>query len=439
MKIKVGITDIDGVMRCKYLSQDKFDSSVRSGLSFCGVVFGWDMHDKLYDDVDVTGWDTGYSDLTARIDTSTKRSAPWNPNTEFYLMDFPDCPACPRALLRNITKQLQDIGYDPMCAFEYEWFNFKETSQQVHEKEFQHLTPLTQGNFGYSGTRLEMNQSYSSSLFTSLPEFNVPIEAFHTETGPGVYEVAIPYCRAVEMADRAVCFKMAVKEIAANHGITPTFMAKIDPDLPGCGAHIHQSLAHFEGKLAGKNAFYDPEQPHMMSTVMQHFLAGQLYCLPKIMPLFAPNINSYKRLVEGMWAPTKPSWGLENRTSTHRVIQGLEGTASKAMRIECRVGGADINPYLALAASLASGLYGITHKLALEPEAKGNIYADRSIPNIPGTLKDAVREMEANLALCNELFGEAFTAHYIKTRKWEVRQFQLAVTDYERKRYLEAL
>ena len=281
MKIKVGLTDIDGVMRCKYLSQDKFKSSYLNGLSFCGVIFGWDMHDKLYDDVDVTGWDSGYSDLLAEIDIATKRIAPWNPSTEFYLMDFPSCPACPRALLKQIVSQFHEIGFDPLCALEYEWFNYAESSQQVHQKNFTNLTPLTYGNYGYSGTRLELNQDYAHELFTALPAFDVPLEALHTETGPGVYEVAIPYCNAVKMADRAVCFKMGVKEIAAKHKITPTFMAKIDPDLPGSGAHIHQSLAFLHGENNGKNAFFSPSDPLMMSQTMKHFLAGQLYCLPR--------------------------------------------------------------------------------------------------------------------------------------------------------------
>ena len=252
----------------------------------------------------------------------------------------------------------------------------------------------------------------------------------HTETGPGTYEAAISYSNILEAADRAVLFKTSVKEIAYQHGIMATFMAKVNEQLPGCGGHVHQSLWNREGN----NAFYHDTDPANMSEVMKQYIAGQLYCLPELLPMYAPTINSYKRLVEGAWAPTTHTWAIDNRTVALRVLAG----GANSCRLETRVIGADVNPYLAMAAALASGLYGINNKLSLQPPTTGNGYADRSHGTLPATLAEATAKMKQS-TIAAEILGEPFVQHFVETREWEWKQHLKAVTDWEMKRYFEII
>ena len=260
----------------------------------------------------------------------------------------------------------------------------------------------------------------------------MPLEGIHTETGPGTYEAAIMYANILEAADRAVLFKTGVKEIAYRHGIIATFMAKINENLPGCGGHVHQSLWD---KAAKKNLFYNERDPSKMSELAKNYVAGQLYCLPHVLPMFAPTVNSYKRLVEGAWAPTTLTWGIDNRTVALRVL----ANTSKSCRLETRVIGSDANPYLAMAGCLASGLYGIKNKLKLkQPATVGNGYEDFSNGVLPSTLMEATRQMKTS-KISRELFGEKFVEHFTQTREWEWRQHLKAVTDWEYKRYFEII
>tara|TARA_B100000674_G_scaffold497526_1_gene531627 strand:+ start:945 stop:2315 length:1371 start_codon:yes stop_codon:yes gene_type:complete len=428
-KIRVAIVDIDGVLRGKYITSDKYESIKKNGMGFCSVIFSWDVNDECYDNVESTGLHTGYHDIIAKVDKKTETLIPWS-NTLFYMMDFPNFEACPRNLLKNIVSKGRKMGYQANFGLEYEWFNFAETSNELHEKEFKNMKKMNHGNFGYSHLRLSQNGNYCNELMEKLAAVNIEIEGLHTETGPGAYEIALKYCETLKMADTAVFFKTIVKEVSNGYGITPTFMAKIDKDIAGCGCHIHQSLSEIE---SGKNIFFDGTEENNMSEVMKYFLAGQLYCLPYILPFFAPNINSYKRLVEGYWAPTRSSWGVENRTTTHRVVKARKNT-----RIECRVGGADLNPYLAIAASLASGLYGIRKKLELPKKIDGNAYKSE-LESLPKDLAGAVEKMKSKISLLNDLFGEKFVNHFIKTREWECKKYREHVTDWEKKRYLEII
>jgi glutamine synthetase len=240
------------------------------------------------------------------------------------------------------------------------------------------------------------------------------------------------YSDILEAADRAVLFKTAVKEIAYRHGIMATFMAKIREDLPGCGGHVHQSLWD-KGKK--ENLFYEEKDGDKMSATMRSYLAGQLYCLPFILPFFAPTVNSYKRLVEGAWAPTTLTWSIDNRTVALRALPA----GKKSCRLETRVMGADVNPYLAMAACLASGLYGIRHQLQLDqPPVKGNGYADSSYGVLPTTLQEATERMKSS-DVATELFGDVFVRHFVQTREWEWRQHLKAVTDWEYRRYFEII
>ncbi len=436
-KIKFAFADIDGVLRGKMIHPKKFIDGLESGYGFCDVVWGWDSSDTVYDNVKLTGWHTGYPDQMCRIDLSTLRNVPWDNDIPFFLADFSkadgnDLAPCGRSLLKRIAKQCAGMGYHAEFAQEFEWFNFVETPQSLKEKSFTNLESLTPGMFGYSILRTSLNDGFYNDLFDLLLQFNIPLEGLHTETGPGVYEAAILHDEVLAAADKAVLFKTAVKEIAGKHGIMATFMAKWSESLPGCSGHIHQSLWT---KDQSKNLFYSADDEYNMSDLHKHYLAGQLYCLPQILPMYAPTINSYKRLVEGAWAPTTMTWGIDNRTTALRVIH----TSEKYTRLETRIPGSDTNPYLAMAATLASGLYGIKNKLPLTiPASTGNGYEDKRNGILSPNLFEATSIMK-NSALAKELFGEAFVDHFTNTRLWEWRQYSKAVTDWELKRYFEII
>lgn len=435
-RVKVAVADIDGILRGKYLHKEKFAAAAEGGFGFCDVVFGWDSHDQCYDNTTVTGWHHGFPDALARLDLSTQRRVPWDHNVPFFLGEFVSndgspYPVCPRQVLKRVLRRAEKLGFSAMCGHEYEWFNFTETPQSWAEKRGVGPQPITPGMFGYSLMRAGQNRDFFTAIMDELLAFRVPIEGLHTETGPGVYEAAILYSDALEAADRATLFKASVKEIGHRFGIMPTFMAKWNEKLPGCSGHMHQSLLDENGT----NLFYEASAPHRMSAVFKHYLAGQMHLLPQILPMFAPTINSYKRLVEGAWAPTRVNWGADNRTVAFRVIPA----SKKSTRLETRVGGSDINAYLGVAAALAAGLYGIEHKLELpHPAVVGNGYRDEAAEVLPRNLEEAANRMgESKIA--RELFGDAFVDHYVSSRIWEWRQFQAAVTTWERERYFEII
>jgi glutamine synthetase len=436
-RVKIAFADIDGILRGKYISTEKFLSVIENGMGFCDVIYGWDAGDATYDNVQYTGWHTGYPDSPAILDLNSFRKVPWEDDIPFFLGELMDrngnaSPVCSRQLLKKIKAEAVQQGYSPIFSQEFEWYNFAETPQTANEKQFKNLSPLTPGMFGYSILRSSLENPYFKDLFDGLTKFKVPIEGIHTETGPGTYEAAIVYADVLEAADRAVLFKTAVKEIAYRHGVMATFMAKVNENLPGCGGHVHQSLWDKAGKA---NLFYGEEDKMKMSGVMKSYTAGQLHCLPFILPMFAPTINSYKRLVEGAWAPTTLTWGLDNRTVALRILGG----SAQSARLETRVIGSDVNPYLAMAACLASGLYGIRNKLELKQAATtGNGYQDFSNGILPSTLIEATQQMKTS-KLANELFGETFVEHFTHTREWEWRQHLKAVTDWEYRRYFEII
>jgi glutamine synthetase len=436
-KVKIAITDIDGVLRGKYVAVEKFLSTIDGDTGFCDVVFGWDSNDVAYDNTAYTGWHTGYPDAPVKLDIDTFRKIPWEDNVPFFLGSLQDIDGnaahvCPRQLLIKIGSEANTMGFHPMFSQEFEWFNFAETPKSAHDKNYRGLTPLTPGMFGYSILRSTLQNPFFTDLFGLLKDFDVPLEGLHTETGPGVLEAAIQYSPLLPAGDRAVLFKSSVKEIGYRHGVMATFMAKISETLPGCGGHVHQSLWDKAGK---KNLFYEKNVPDHMSDVMRSYVAGQLYCLPHILPLFAPTINSYKRLVEGAWAPTTLTWAVDNRTVALRVLSG----GMKSCRLETRVIGSDVNPYLAMAGSLAAGLYGIRKKIKLkQPQTSGNGYRDISYGTLPSNLHDATQQMK-NSDIAREILGEKFVEHFIQTREWEWRQHLKAVTDWEYKRYFEII
>lgn len=438
-KVKLGGCDIDGVMRGKYVSLDKFFSSLEGGAGFCDVIFGWDSADALYDLGKVTGWHTGYPDMVAKIDPTTMRFIPWEPGAAFFLLDFygrdgQPLSVSPRQVLQRVVGVAAEMKLAAYMSVEYEYFLFQESAHSIREKDFRNLMPLSPGMFGYSLLRAGTHSELSHQIMDSMREYGVEIECFHTETGPGVYETAIKYEHVLRAADNAALFKAGVKELCARQGLLPTFMAKWNQNLPGCGGHLHQSLWDREGR---QNLFGLRAEGDALPALMQHYLAGQLKLMPELTVLFCPTVNSYKRLVPNSWAPVNASWGFENRTTALRVIRS--GAANSA-RVEQRLAGADANPYLAMAACLASGLYGIVNRLELGPCCTANAYSlDKEVaPHLPRSLEEAVcRFSESQFA--REFFGEEFVEHYVSTREWEVKQFQRAVTNWEMDRYFEII
>lgn len=433
--VKVGIFDIDGVMLGKYMSRDKFFSALEHGFAFCDVILGWDSKDKLYDNVKYTGWHTGYPDASVRIIPSTCRELVFEDNQLLFMAEFTNAAEliCPRATLRRVLGKATDMGFDAFAALEYEFFVFDETPESIRAKGYRNLKPITPDNFGYSIIRNTVHAEFYHQILDMSQKMDFPIEGLHTETGPGVLEAAITVDNAEAAGDKAALFKTFMKVLAQRNNKMATFMAKWSANYPGQSGHIHISLKHREG---GQSAFYDPQLTHNMSKIQRHFLAGQQKLMPELLAMFSPTVNSYSRLIPGYWAPTDATWGVENRTTALRVIPGSD----KSQRIEYRLGSADANPYLALAAAIGSGLYGIEHELEPGPEIKGNSYEQKHSRELalPRTLWDAAQNLKFSNA-ARQLFGAEFVEHFAATREWEEREFRKHITDWELDRYFEII
>ncbi|MGJ8563056.1 MAG: glutamine synthetase family protein [Alphaproteobacteria bacterium] len=432
--VKVGVFDIDGVMRGKYISSDKFSSAVSGGIGFCDVIFGWDVNDQLYSGVEYTGWHSGYPDAQANIDIDSRRALSFEGNTPFFLADFAGRAAavCPRNLLKRVIRKCEDMQFVARAGIEYEFLVFNETSQSVIEKSYKNLVPFGEGNSGYSVLRNSVHSDFYTYVLEHMEKLNIPIEGLHEETGPGVLEAAITVDTILESADKAALFKTFFKVLCQKQGKIATFMAKRSNDAPGQGGHIHLSLAD----QSGNSVFHDREMPNKISETMRHFIGGQQKLLPEFLALLAPTINSYSRLTPGFWAPTTASWGIENRTVALRAIPG----SPKSQRVESRVPSADSNPYLALSAALASGLYGIENKIEPTTPMTGNAY-EQKMPDmfkLPGTLLEASQRLNDS-TVAREWFGDEFVDHFVATREWEVREFQKHVSDWEVERYFEII
>ena len=442
-KVKVAVSDIDGILRGKYLHKDKFFGAAQphpdGGFGFCDVVFGWDMTDTCYDNSSLTGWQHGFPDALARIDLATYRQVPWDGGVAFFLGEFVNAdgspsPICPRQTLKRVLRRAEKLGLLVMTGMEFEWFNFAETPQSWAAKRGVGPEPITPGMFGYSLLRMNHKREFLNALMDEMAAFGVPIEGLHTETGPGVYEVAILFSEALEQADRSVLFKTGAKEIGARFGVMPSFMAKWSQQYPGCSGHIHQSL--WDDSTAGaRNLFFDANAPRRMSAMFESYVAGQVACLMEFGPMLWPTINSYKRLVDGFWAPVKPTWGIDNRTASFRVLAG----SPKATRLETRCPGADVNPYLAMAAVIAAGLDGVEKGLTLSaPPVTGTNQGSENIARAPRTLIETTRNFRQS-DIARDWLGDAFVDHFAATREWEWRQWLDGVTDWELKRYFEVI
>lgn len=426
--VKVGLFDLDGILRGKYISREKFLSALDGGFGFCDVVLGWDSDDKLVDNLSYTGWHTGYPDATARVLPETGRNLPYEDDGLFFLGEFSGAAEklCPRALLRKTIDRIREAGFEPYSAFEYEFFCFDETPESVREKNFQNLKPLTPGNFGYSVLRNSVKNEFHRELWSVCDAMQLGLEGLHTETGPGVLEAAITVDKSLDAADKAALFKTFAKVVAERNDKMVTFMARWNANLPGQSGHIHMSL---------KDAFFDPDAPHGISPTMRHFIAGCQKLMPELLVMVASTVNSYTRLQPGFWAPTNATWSVDNRTCALRAISG----SNKSQRLEYRVAASDANPYLALAAALASGLYGIQHKLEPTAPVQGNAYTQQDEAlKLPETLWEAAQKFRQS-QFARDFFGADFVDHFATTREHEEREFRKHVTDWELKRYFEII
>lgn len=431
---KVGVFDIDGVFRGKYMDRDKFESALQNGFGFCDVVLGWDSDDQLFDNTEVSGWHTGYRDAPVSLDLGTVRRVPDEDDTILLIGQFGgDYQAvCPRRVLARVCAKANQMGYVAQAALEYEFFLFNETPQSARAKGYRDLEPLTPGMFGYSMLRAGVHAELYQGLLETMDTLECPIEGLHTETGPGVIEAALRYDEALAAGDKAALFKTFTKILAQRMGLMATFMSRWSNQYPGQSGHIHLSLERLDTR---ENVFWDASAPDQLSTTMRHFIAGQVVLMPQLLPMVCATVNAYRRLVPGMWAPTHATWGIENRTAAIRVIPcGVKGTRS-----EYRLGPADANPYLALAAALASGLWGIEHRVELPPMVQGNAYQNPGHAELlPATLSEATKRFAAS-DVARELFGDTFVDHFAATRDWEDRLARKHVTDWDLARYFEII
>lgn len=433
--VKVGVFDIDGVLRGKFMQREKFLNVLEEGFGFCDVVLGWDVNDQLYDNTNYTGWHTGFPDAQVAVVPETGRQVPFEDNTWLFLGEFVGDAAqiCPRNVLKRVLDRAEDMNFGVKAGFEYEFFVFSETPESVRAKNHQDLTPISLGNAGYSMLRQSTLSGFYREMFETCAAMNMPLEGLHEEMGAGVIEAALSVDTGLEAADKAALFKTYAKALAQKNGMMATFMAKWSEKEAGQSGHIHLSLTSPDSK---SSAFHDPDDSNGISTNMHHFIGGQQALMPEFTALFAPTVNSYRRLVPGLWAPTAASWGVDNRTCALRIITGSE----KSQRVEHRLPGADANPYLALAAAIASGLYGIENEIEPGTAITGNAYeaelpAERQLPRV---LEDAARDFK-NSAAARDWFGDAFVDHFAASRDWEAREAHKYVSDWELARYFELI
>ncbi|MBV9883876.1 MAG: hypothetical protein JO276_12785 [Sphingomonadaceae bacterium] len=432
---KVGLFDMDGIFRGKYMGADKLASALAGTFGFCDVVLGWDSSDQLYDNVRYTGWHTAYPDAEVRLLPETERAIPFEGDMPLILGEFAGAAEaiCPRGILRRVLDKAAALGCKVKAAAEFEFFVFEESPQSVRDKGYRNLKPITPGHFGYSMLRSGVHADFYHELWSTCEKMRIELEGLHTETGPGVIEAALRVDDALEAADKAALFKTIVKILCQRRGWMATFMAKWSPDWPGQSGHLHMSLVDAE---SGRSRFHDEAEPLAMSQEMRWFVGGQQALMPELLAMFAPTVNAYTRLIPGFWAPTAALWGYENRTCALRVIGG----SAKSQRVEYRIGAADINPYLALAAAIGSGLWGMEQRIEPDAPVEGNAYAVEppSERRLPTTLWEAAQRFRAS-APARALFGDDFVDHYAATREWEEREARKAITDWQLARYFEII
>jgi glutamine synthetase len=435
--VVVAFTDHYGRLMGKRVDAEFFlDSVLGSGTHGCDYLLTTDMEMEPVPGYQYANWELGYGDFHLVPDISTLRMADWLEKTALILCDVQDekthkpVPIAPRSLLKKQLGAADESGFSCFAATELEYYLLENSYRQAFEKGYHDLRPAGYYLEDYhilQGTRTE---KFTSVVRRHLKNSGVPVETSKGEWGLGQHELNVRYADALLMADNHVVYKQCMKEVADAMGLSVTFMAKFVSDQAGSSSHIHMSLWK-----DGKNAFAGDEQfgPVKGSAIFRWFLGGWIKHVPDVMPFYAPTVNSYKRFVDGSWAPTRLAWSYDNRTAGFRVV----GHGS-SLRIECRIPGADCNPYLALAASLASGLDGIKNQI--EPPAcfEGDIYAAAHLPRVPYTLAEATAIFEQS-EFAKNTFGKEAVEHYSHYFRTEQRAYDTSVTDWERKRYFERI
>jgi glutamine synthetase len=444
--VKIGAADIEGVYRGKRVAARHFLNSLEDGFAQCDVLYGWDIAENVLPNLKVSNWERGFADIIMKPDLTTFAMVPWEENVASCICDLwtehgEPVSVSPRFVLNNVVERALSLGFEPMAASELEFRFFRENQVTVREKNFgPNLTPLNPGLNCYAISQASADDHLLGRIARMMRDHGVEIEGYNREHGPGMYEMNIRYSDALTAGDRTMLFKTGVKEICHQLGYTASFMAKWNDQEDGSSGHSHVSLWDRDG---AKNVFWDEGKEGHMSETMRQFLAGVLDKLPEFMALYAPVINSYKRYVEGAWAPLNTTWGMDNRTCSVRVIN----VGRNAIRIENRVPGSDANFYLVFAATLASGLYGIERKLELPPRLDGNAYDQASVA--AAIEQGRVKALAHNLTVATDLLeksdtareylGNDFVDHFVATRRWEVKEYEKAVTNWDRRRYLELI
>lgn len=432
--VMVAAPDMQGRLVGKRFHAAHFLDSGYQETHCCNYLFATDMEMVTVAGYASTSWAKGYGDYVMKPDLSTLRRVPWLVGTALVLCDMLDhhthqeIAISPRAILKRQVARAQALGYQPMAATELEFYIFEQSYDALRDGGTDHLTPVSAYNEDYHLFQTTKEEPLMRALRNGLYGAGIPVENSKGEAEAGQEEINIRYDRMVTTADFHVITKQATKEIAHGLGKSVTFMAKYDHRRAGSSSHVHQSL----WTLDGAPAFLDKDADYGMSALMRHYMAGQLAHAREITALLAPYVNSYKRFCVGMFAPTKAVWSLDNRTAGFRVC----GDGTKAVRVECRIGGADLNPYLACAALLAAGLAGIEGKMELEPEMQGDNYSNATAREIPKTLRCSADLLEGS-AMLRAAFGDDAVDHYTRAARWEIEEHDRVVTDFERQRLLE--
>jgi glutamine synthetase len=421
------IVDMQGRLMGKRFHAQHFIDSGYEETHGCNYLLAVDMEMTTVQGYKSSNWQTGYGDYVHKPDLKTIRRVPWLPATAMVMCDLLDhhthelVPHAPRSVLKAQVARAEKLGFTPMMASELEFFLFENSYNSLFDAGYRGLVPLSRYNIDYSILGTSKEEGVMRAIRNGLFGAGIPVENSKGEAEAGQEEINVKYSDALDTCDMHSIVKNGVKEISHQHGLAATFMAKWSHRHAGSSSHIHQSL--WSG---GKNAFYDPKAKYGMSDLMRHFLAGQLAHAQEVTAFLAPYVNSYKRFVVGMFAPTKAVWSVDNRTAGFRVC----GDGTRGVRVECRIGGADLNPYMACAGLLAAGLAGIEGKMALEPEISGDLYQTAGIREIPHALRDAARLLDGS-AMLRKAMGDDVIDHYVHCARWEVSEMDRVVTDHE--------
>ncbi|MDI6878242.1 MAG: glutamine synthetase family protein [Desulfitobacteriaceae bacterium] len=430
----VAIVDMQGRLMGKRMPAQFFlEHAAHEGSHFCNYLLGTEMDMSTPGGFHLMNWELGYGDWVAVPDFSTLRVLPWQEKTALILADaaFHDgtpVPVSPRQILQAQLAKAGKMGYKVMAAAELELYLMKDDYETAHRKHFHDLEPYGWYIEDYHILQAFKGESVFRQMRNDLTTAGVPIESTKGEAGVGQHEINILYSDALEAADRAVILKHGSKEIAMKQGYSVTFMAKPDHRWTGSSGHLHLSLWDEAGN---KNLFWGGGDPHNMSDTMRWFLGGLMSQAADLSVFFAPNVNSYKRYAVASWAPVNVAWGMDNRTCGFRIVGG-----GSSLRIEDRLPGADINAYLAFAAAIGAGLYGIEKRIEPGQEFQGNAYTASGVPKVPRSLKEAMKRLE-NSEVARKIFGDDVVQHYINAARVEQELYESVVTCWERERYYE--